>query len=114
MGCADTDGQGYNHHAFLYADHAMTDLGAPEGTRSCAHGIASDGTIGGSYIDDKKISKAFIYKDGVRYDKVSQLTDADASWRLYSITAVAPNGVMVGHGWSSEGLRAFMLQPVSQ
>jgi probable HAF family extracellular repeat protein len=114
VGCADIAHDTVHHHAFLYTDHQMVDLGAPAGTRSCALGIASDGTVGGTYIDDKKVSKAFIYQDGVRYDKVSPLTDADDSWRLYAITAVAPNGVMVGHGLSSQGLRAFMLQPVAQ
>jgi probable HAF family extracellular repeat protein len=115
-GCADTDGAGLDHqHAFLYTGQAMIDLGAPEGMHACAYGIASDDTVAGIAMDARKNSRAFIYKDGVLYDKLSQITDAGKAYHYSSVNAVAADGQMVVEAYPANSgiMHVLVLQPVA-
>jgi probable HAF family extracellular repeat protein len=112
VGCSQ-DSHGDNT-PFIYSDQQMSALPTPAGTHGCATGIANDGTIGGYDLDDKKVSEAFIYQGGVRYDDIAALADNGAGWNLRAIDAVAPNGVMVGHGAIHRTLHTFLLKPLSE
>jgi probable HAF family extracellular repeat protein len=115
VGCADTDHAGFYHHAFLYANHTMVDIGAPEGATSCAVGIATDDTVAGTWTDDKKQPHAFIYKDGVRYDKLKDITDVGNTWSYNFLDAVNPAGDIVGQGRDPAGqTHVFILKPIAQ
>jgi probable HAF family extracellular repeat protein len=96
-GCADTQASG-KQHAFLYRGQSMMDLGVPAGATSCATGIATDDTVVGTWIDSVNQSHAFLYRGGVRYDKLSDITDAGTTWRYNSLNAINPKGNIVGLG----------------
>jgi probable HAF family extracellular repeat protein len=96
-GCADTSATG-QPHAFLFRAGTLTDLGVPDGATSCATGIATDDTVIGTWVDSASQSHAFIYKDGVRYDKLGAITDAGNTWRYTSLNGVNPKGDIVGLG----------------
>jgi probable HAF family extracellular repeat protein len=70
VGSSDvTVGGSYQHHAFLYSNGMMTDLGTVGGTRSSAHGINDIGqVVGNSYITGNSATHAFLYSNGAMID----------------------------------------------
>jgi probable HAF family extracellular repeat protein len=117
VGDSYTDGDAEDH-AFVYRNGKMKDLGTLGGFFSSAHGINGCGQIVGTSETAGGDVHAFIVAEGVMHD-LNDLLDAAAAadWVLVEADAINDIGQITGYGFSSNGLRGFVLttaQPVTR
>jgi probable HAF family extracellular repeat protein len=99
----------FNATAFLWQDSSMISIGSL-GVSSKAHDINNIGQI----VGESQLTTgphAWIWEDGTMTD-LNSLIDANSGWTLYSATAINDSGQIVGYGTSSQGIRAFLLNPI--
>jgi probable HAF family extracellular repeat protein len=114
------------HHAFLYHDGALKDLGTLGGDQSVAYAINASGQVVGWSVpepgsasgNDKYIGvRAFLYEDGRIKDLSRHLTGPLAPFvTLEEATGINDAGLIVANGRDSRvvGLHAYLLKPVEK
>jgi probable HAF family extracellular repeat protein len=108
------------HHAFLWQDGVMTDLGVLSDTdSSLAEGINDSGVVVGSSYEDGGIltsHRLFIWDsiNGMR-DANNLLDSSSAGWTLYGCRDINNLGQIAGWGTNPDGqIRGLLLTPVPE
>jgi probable HAF family extracellular repeat protein len=89
----------YAHHAFLYTQGVMKDLGCVYGTNSRAQGLNNRGQVFG-YCEgqyDPEQTRPFIYENGAM-KLVSQWISPSSPWVITSISRIRDDGVIEASG----------------
>jgi probable HAF family extracellular repeat protein len=101
------------HHAFLYEQRRMTDLGTLGGQFSAALAINESGdVVGWSSVDPQNFHPlhAFLYSNGELIDLNGLIPEA-SGWILQTAAAINDAGEIVGYGEADGEVRAFLLTP---
>ena len=97
VGGADTSSGG-NHHAFLYSNGTMADLGTLPGYPTvAAYGINASGQVVGTSWTSSGNEHAFLYSNGTMVD-LNNMIDPSSGWTLTDAAAINDNGLIVCDG----------------
>ena len=102
------------HHAFLYSNAIMKDLGTLGGPNSSGAAINIQGNVVGKAETASGRRDAFLYSNGVMTDlNTLLLPAARQAWVLAEATGINDRGQIVGNGFHNGNRRGFLLTPLS-
>ncbi len=102
-----------DHHATLWQNGVMQDLGTLGGTRSEALAINAGGQIvGRSAAPGDHTWHAFIYDEGRMWALAPLVAQGGKGWQLQSARAINDRGQIVGMGMRDGQRRPFLLTPL--
>ena len=106
IGSSGTGGYPSYSHAFFWENSTMTDLGTLSGNWSEAYSINDTGQIVG-----QSAGHAFLWENGTMTD-LNEFLPIGSEWLLLEATAINNKGQIVGCGYISGKLHAFLMTPL--